>query len=71
MSVVDDLTASVPVKAAGVYHLFVRSVGTATSSFHVKIDGKEDPGSYGKGPLAWVRGGDFTLKAGSAEIRLT
>ncbi|HEY4381362.1 MAG TPA: hypothetical protein VGN01_13510 [Acidobacteriaceae bacterium] len=71
MSVADDLTATVPVKEAGVYHLFVRSVGTPTSSFHVKIDGKEDPGSYGKGPVAWVRGGDFALKAGNAQIRLT
>ena len=71
MSVADDVTATVPVKEAGVYHLFVRSVGTATSSFRVKIDGKQDSGSYGKGPLAWVRGGDFTLKLGNAEIRLT
>jgi len=71
MSVADDLTATVPVKEAGLYHLFVRSVGTATSSFRVKIDGKEDPGSYGKGPVAWVRGGDFTLKPGNVEIRLT
>jgi len=71
MSVADDLVTTVPVKEAGVYHLFVRSVGTATSSFHVKVDGKEDAGSYGKGPVAWVRGGDFTLKPGNAEIRLT
>jgi hypothetical protein len=71
MGVSDDLVATVPVKEAGVYHLFVRSVGTATSSFKVKIDGVEDSGSYGKGPLAWVRGGDFTLKPGDAEVRLT
>ena len=71
MSVADDLTATIPVKEAGVYHLFVRSVGTPTSSFQVKIGGKEDAGTYGKGPLAWVRGGDFTLKPGNAEIRLT
>ncbi len=71
MSVADDLTATVPVKTAGVYHLFVRSVGTRASSFHVRVDGKEDAGSYGKGPVAWVRGGDFTLKPGTFEIRLT
>jgi hypothetical protein len=71
MSVADDLVATEPVKEAGVYHLFVRSVGTPTSSFKVKIDGKEDPGSYGKGPVAWVRGGDFTLKPGNIEVRLT
>jgi hypothetical protein len=71
MSVADDLTATVPVKEAGVYHLFVRSVGTATSSFQVKIGGKEDAGTYGKGALAWVKGGDFTLKPGNVEVRLT
>jgi len=71
MSVADDLVTTEPVKEAGVYHLFVRSVGTATSSFHVKIDGKEDPGTYGKGTLAWVRGGDYTLKPGNIEVRLT
>ena len=54
MSVADDLVTTEPVKEAGVYHLFVRSVGTATSSFKVKIDGKEDAGTYGKGQLAWV-----------------
>ncbi len=71
MSVADDLVTTEPVKEAGVYHLFVRSVGTATSSFKVKIDGKEDAGTYGKGQLAWVRGGDFTLKPGNIEVRLT
>jgi hypothetical protein len=71
MSVADDLVATVPVKEAGVYHLFVRSIGTATSSFHVKIDGKEDPGSFGTGPVAWVKGGDFALKPGKVEVRLS
>jgi hypothetical protein len=71
MSVAEDVTATVPVKEAGTYHLFVRSIGTATSSFHVKIDGKEDAGTYGHGALSFQRGGDFTLKAGNAEVRLT
>ena len=71
MSVADDLTATIPVKQAGVYHLFVRSVGTAASSFQVKIGDKVDAGTYGKGALAWVRGGDFTLKPGNVEVRLT
>ena len=66
-----DVVAAIPVHEAGVYHLFVRSIGTPTSSFHVTIDGKEDVGEYGKGPLAWKRGGDYTLKGGMAEIRLT
>ena len=66
-----DVVAQVPVREAGVYHLFVRSIGTPTSSFHVKVDGKEDAGTYGKGPLAWVRGGDYTLKPGNVEVRLT
>jgi hypothetical protein len=71
MSATEDVTAKVPVKDAGVYHLFVRSIGTATSSFRVKIDGKEDAGTYGHGKLAWQQGGEFTLKAGMIEIRLT
>ena len=66
-----DVVASIPVHEAGSYRLFVRSIGTPTSSFRVKIDGKEDAGEYGKGPLAWQRGGDYTLKSGMAEIRLT
>jgi hypothetical protein len=71
MSVAGDVTANVPVKEAGVYHLFVRSIGTASSSFRVSIDGKEDAGAYGHGALAWQRGGDFALKPGTVEIRLT
>jgi hypothetical protein len=71
MSVADDVTAKVSVKEAGVYHLFVRSIGTASSSFRITIDGKEDAGAYGHGALAWQRGGDFALKPGTAEIRLT
>ena len=71
MSMKDDVTAEVPVKEAGVYHLFVRSVGTPNSSFRVNIDGHDDPGTYGHGPLAWQRGRDFTLHAGVARIRLT
>jgi len=71
LGAVDDVTAEIPVKEPGVYHLFVRSIGTPTSSFQVKIGGKEDPGTYGKGALAWQRGGDFTLKGGTVEVRLT
>ena len=53
-----DVTAAIPVKEAGVYHLFVRSIGTPTSSFHVKIDGKEVRGHLWAGPAevaAWRR----------------
>jgi len=71
MSTADDVTAKVPVSEPGVYHLFVRSIGTPNSSFRVAIDGKQDSGTYGHGVLAWQRGGDFTLKPGTVEIRLT
>ena len=37
MSVTDDLVTTETVKTAGLYHLFVRSVGTATSSFQVSL----------------------------------
>jgi hypothetical protein len=71
MQVPDDVTARVPVKEPGTYHLFVRAIGTPTSSFKVAIDGKTDPGTYGQGLLAWTKGGDYTLKPGTVEIRLT
>jgi hypothetical protein len=71
MQVPDDVTATVPIKEPGTYHLFVRAIGTPTSSFKVSIDGKTDPDTYGQGPLAWTKGGDYTLKAGLAQIRLT
>jgi len=71
MSVADDVTAKIPVKEAGIYHLFVRSIGTPTSSFQVAIDGKKDAGAYGEGTLSWKRGGDYSLKPGIIEIRLT
>lgn len=71
MSVATDVTATVPIKQAGTYHLFVRSIGTPDSSFHIKVDGKQDAGSYGQGALKWQRGGDYTLKQGEATIALT
>ncbi len=66
-----DVVAKIPVKEAGTYHLLVRSIGTQASSFQVVIGGKQDAGTYGQGRLAWKRGGDFTLKPGMVEIRLT
>jgi hypothetical protein len=71
MSVPADVTAEIPVKEAGTYHLFVRSIGTPQSSFKVVVNGTQDAGTYGRGPLAWQRGGDFVLKPGVIEIRLT
>ena len=71
MSVTGDVTAKLPVKESGTYHLFVRSIGTAQSSFKVVVNGKEDNGIFGHGPLSWRRGGDFLLKPGTIEIRLT
>jgi len=66
-----DVVTQVPVNEPGVYHLFVRSIGTPASSFQVRVQGKLDSGTYGEGPLSWKRGGDFTLKAGMVEVRLT
>jgi hypothetical protein len=71
MSVPGDATAKIPVKESGTYHLFVRSIGTPQSSFKVVVNGKEDGGIFGHGPLSWQRGGDFLLKPGTIEIRLT
>jgi hypothetical protein len=40
LGVAGDVTAKIPVKEGGTYHLFVRGSGTPTSAFHVAIDGK-------------------------------
>ena len=66
-----DVVAKVPVKESGTYHLFVRGIGTSSSSFQVKINGQLDAGTYGNGPLSLQRGGDFMLKPGVLEVRLT
>ena len=66
-----DAVATVHVKEPGTYRLFVRSIGTSTSSFQVSVNGKLDPGSYGQGALQWKPGGTFDLKPGSVQIRLT
>src|SRR5579875_3004720 len=50
MSVAADVTAKLTVKEPGTYHLFVRSIGTAQSSFRVVVNGKEDTGIFGHGP---------------------
>jgi hypothetical protein len=71
MGVAEDVAAKVPVKEAGTYHLFVRSIGPAGSSFQVAVAGKVDAGTYGDGPLSWKRGGDYSLKPGIVDIRLT
>jgi hypothetical protein len=71
MSVAADVSTKLTVKEPGTYHLFVRSIGTAQSSFKVVVNGREDAGIFGHGALSWQRGGDFLLKPGEIEIRLT
>jgi hypothetical protein len=71
MSVTTDVTANIPVKDAGTYHLFVRSIGTSGSGFKIVLNGQTDVGRYGHGALAWQRGGGFVLKPGTIAIRLT
>ncbi|HUD22186.1 MAG TPA: hypothetical protein VMQ60_05025 [Acidobacteriaceae bacterium] len=71
LGVVGDVTAKIPVKEGGTYHLFVRGSGTPTSAFHVAIDGKADPATFGQGAMEMQRGGEFTLKPGTVEIKLT
>jgi hypothetical protein len=71
LGVAGDVTAKIPVKEGGTYHLFVRGSGTPTSAFHVAIDGKQDPATFGQGAMQMQRGGDFTLKPGTVEIKLT
>jgi hypothetical protein len=71
LGVAGDITAKIPVKEGGTYHLFVRGSGTPTSAFHVAIDGKQDPATFGQGAMQLQRGGDFALKPGTVEIKLT
>ena len=71
LGVAKDVVVKVPVKEGGAYHLFVRGSGTAASSFQVAIDGKLDPALFGQGAMQLQRGGDYTLKPGTVEIRLT
>ncbi len=63
-------TTRVSIPEAGTYHLFVRSAGTAASSFRVAVGGTVSPATFGDGPLAWRGGGSFALPAGEVDIRL-
>ena len=71
LGVAGDVTAKIPVKEGGTYHLFVRGSGTPASAFRVAIDGKQDPATFGQGAMQLQRGGEFTLKPGTVEIKLT
>jgi hypothetical protein len=71
LGVAGDVTAKIPLKEGGTYHLYVRGGGTPTSSFRVAIDGKVDAATFGQGAMLMQRGGDFTLKPGMVEIKLT
>jgi hypothetical protein len=71
LAVQQDCTAHVMVPEAGVYHLFVRSLGTESSAFRISIAGTLSPGTFGNGPMSFKNGGDFTLAKGPLEIRLT
>ncbi|HWB86422.1 MAG TPA: FG-GAP-like repeat-containing protein [Bryobacteraceae bacterium] len=67
----EDAVAHVAVPEAGAYHLFVRSMGTASSSFKVSVNGKLSDATFGSGPWSLKDGGTFTLRKGTAEIHLT
>jgi hypothetical protein len=67
----EDVTTSVPIKEAGTYRLYVRSVGSSSSGFQVSINGHIDSHTFGNAPLHIERGGDITLPAGTARISLT
>jgi hypothetical protein len=71
LAVAGDATAKIPVKEAGTYHLWVRASGAAGASFHVAINGKVDATAFGTGAMQTVEGGEFTLKPGTVEIKLT
>ena len=66
-----DLVASIEVPEAGAYHLFVRSQGTAESSFKVSINGKVSAATFGNSPMEWKRGDTYTLARGTAQVSIS
>ena len=71
LGVAEEAVARVEIPEAGDYHLFVRSVGTASSGFRVNVGGKVSADTFGNAPLAFRSGGGFRLAKGPVEIRLT
>src|ERR1700722_10006684 len=57
----EDAVAKIVVPEAGAYRLFVRSMGSAASSFRVSVDGKLSESTFGNGPLAWKGAEIFQL----------
>lgn len=67
----EDAVATVELKQAGKYRLFVRSHGSEASSFRVSVNGRTDAARFGNAPMSWQRGDVYALEAGRVELRLT
>src|ERR1700722_7302688 len=63
----EDTVAKIAVPEAGIFRLFVRSMGSGSSSFQISIDGKRSESTFGNGPLAWKGAETFQLKKGAID----
>lgn len=63
--------ATVDIPDAGTYTLFVRSRGTADSSFKVAVNDQLSTETFGNAPASFKSGGTFTLQPGKTTITLT
>ncbi len=61
--------ATVPADGAGTWYLYVRSRGTAQSSFKVSINDKPAPETFGNAP-AFKNAGPFDLQPGPIKVTL-
>jgi hypothetical protein len=65
------LYAVADIPETGTYYLFVRSHGSAASSFRVTVGEKQPTVVFGNEPLAWKAGGTFELKKGRVDVVLS
>lgn len=66
-----NLMKKIAIEKSGKYDLYVRSLGTAKSSFKVAVNDKVTDASFGNGALNFVKGGTFELNKGLNYIKIT
>jgi hypothetical protein len=66
-----NMITRVNVPKAGRYHMFVRSLGSSSSSFRVAVNDKVTDVEFGQDSITWKRGGAFSLTGGVASVKVT
>jgi len=66
-----NLLKRVTIPEDGSYHLFVRSTGHKGSGFRVSVNNKVTNTAFGDTVLSWQEGGEFNLKKGITDIKIT